>query len=222
MKEAVGHVLIIIQISIHINGSKDTGVRPFACGICNKTFGRQDSLVRHMKTHERVADAEQSISTPPAGQVLQTQREDMSMEPAGQNHLQLNGTVNASWLNTSCWPFQNSFESDALGDWDISGESLELLMSSMNALPMASSMPTPATDTSSQSASDHGTLTSAITSAPGEIHHEGNRNYEFQVVEHLGQTIFQQVGAAQFVQKRAFTHELTSHSQIISDWKSDH
>ena len=28
------------------------GVRPFACSVCDKNYGRRDYLDRHMKTHD--------------------------------------------------------------------------------------------------------------------------------------------------------------------------
>ena len=35
----------------HVN-ELHKGVRPFACSVCDKNYGRRDYLDRHMKTHD--------------------------------------------------------------------------------------------------------------------------------------------------------------------------
>ena len=51
------------------------GVRPFACSLCDKTYGRRDYLQRHLKSHNaNYAVNLQSASNISASQVVQTQK----------------------------------------------------------------------------------------------------------------------------------------------------
>lgn len=43
---------------------KDTGIRPFVCKRCQRSFTRQDSLARHEKLHLRKASAALNASSP--------------------------------------------------------------------------------------------------------------------------------------------------------------
>ncbi len=50
----------------HVN-ELHKGVRPHACDLCEKSYGRKDYLERHMRTHEKKAKAEAAAAAAAAG-----------------------------------------------------------------------------------------------------------------------------------------------------------